>query len=177
MKRGLKWIEHKGYTAPGGKKRDFKQRVRIRRLFAAASRYVQFLSGAFKTYGAMDRMVSELVTAGIEGPSAMAKKKFFVHRPKPADNKAKNRARRHSHVLIVGAATQGARPAPAVRISASSVRAQFRLSPEAITRRIYRSICRDQATGRRNWNWVSQSGIGSRECMRPRKQMGTGEFA
>lgn len=141
MKRGFKNIEHKKYTAPKGKRRKFVQRAPIRRLISLARRYVQFLSEAFVTYGAVDNFISQLIAHGGERPSDMARRKFFAHRPKPANNQEKNRARRHSHVLKLGAATPGNKPEPAIRINAAQVRANqllIGMDPRAI-----RSITRD----------------------------------
>lgn len=158
MKRGFKDIEHKKYTAPqtarrkvdgkwsytkvGKRLRAFTQRVRIRIASSFASRYMPYATEIEKTYVDHDRLVTKLITEGEAKPSNMAKRKFFVHRPKPANNQEKNRARRHSHVLKLGAATPGNKPEPAIRINAAQVRANqavlVGMDPRAI-----RSITRD----------------------------------
>lgn len=182
----FKYIEHKKYTAPltarrkvdgkwsytklAKRLRGFRQRVwnRIASM-SIASRYAPHASEIYKTYVDHDLLVTKLLTKGEVKPSTMAKRKFFVHRPKAADNKAKNRARRHSQDLVLGAKTPGRKPEPAIRINAAQIRANQKLFGGMDVRAV-RSITRDKRPGR-NYSDVRNSGYGARECARRRRQM------
>lgn len=181
-----KYIDHEGYSAPTQHRqkvkgawvytkltkrvRDFRQKV-LRRLssMSRALRWAPHASVAFKTYSDVDQLVNQLIEQGEAQPSTMAKKKFFVHRPKPANNIAKNRAKRASRVQIVSTwKGKGNKPEPALVINAAQVRIQ--MGRENI--KAHRRITADRSRGLRNNTWYSQSGIGDRECARRRRQMG-----
>lgn len=186
MKRGYKYIEHKKYTAPltarrkvdgkwsyaklGKRLRAFRQRVWNRIATSFASRYVPHASEIHKTYADHDQFVTELTYQGVEKkPSNMARRKYFAHRPKPANNRENNRARRHSYVLKLGAATPGRKPEPAIRINAAQVRANqllIGMDPRAI-----RSITRDRRSGGRGSSLFAGVRDGARECERRRRQI------
>jgi hypothetical protein len=182
----FKYIEHKQYTAPQTMKRKvdgkwsytrlakrlraFRQRV-INRLasMSIASRYVPHATEIHKTYVDHDDLVTRLTYEGEKNPSNMAKRKFFAHRPKPANNTEKNRSRRHSDTLKLGAATPGNKPGPAIRINAAQSRHNQLLS--GMDPRILRSITRDRRSGGRgSWAFVGVRN-GARECERRMRQM------
>lgn len=175
-----KWVYKRALFAP---RRDFKQRHVPCRLAtpAAALRYIPMASHPVApTYHQMDRFISGLLDQGVEHPHDMAKRKYFPHRPKIEKRTDKNQARRARHRAWSQAtetrSSQGRRPAPALVTNAAQVRAAQTFDGSQNVK-YYRSICRDQATGRRNCSvsW-SRPGGGDRECARRRRQMGTGEF-
>jgi len=129
----------------------------------------------FPTYAQADHLTSELINAGKPNPSAMAKKKFYAHRPKPANNVAKNRARRARVLLETSCRSnegRGNKPEPAQVFNAQQVRNLARAGmADQRTLRAWRAICRDQSGGRTNHNWYNGAGGGDRECARRRKQM------
>ena len=183
----FKYIEHKQYTAPQTMKRkvdgkwsytklakrfrSFRQRVwnRIASM-SIASRYVPHATEIHKTYVDHDDLVTHLTYEGEKNPSNMAKRKYFAHRPKPSDNKEKNRARRHSDTLKLGAVTPGNKPEPAIRINAAQVRANQAILGGMDPRSI-RSITHDRRSGGRgSWAFVGVRN-GARECERRMRQM------
>jgi hypothetical protein len=186
VKRGFKYIEHKKYTAQqtvrrkvdgkwsytklGKRFRSFRQRVWNRIYSSFSSRYIQYASEIHRTYADHDLLVTQLLYQGEEkNPSNMARRKFFAHRPKPANNREKNRARRHSDTLKLGAVTPGRKPEPAIRINAAQVRANqllIGMDPRAI-----RSITRDRRSGGRGSGLFVGVRNGARECARRHRQM------
>jgi hypothetical protein len=187
MKRGYKDIEHEKYSAPtkarrkvdgmwtyerlAGGVRKFVQRVRIRvAAISTAKRYAPYSLGIVASYRDIDAYVKELLVGGIRNASNMAKKKFYAHRPKPADNRIKNSLRRAAKrvwqianeppMKFKGAATIPLMNAGQLRIVAAQTGVKW-----------YRRICNDRESGRRNSAWYSQSGNGVRECARRLRQM------
>jgi hypothetical protein len=115
----LKTIEHKKYTArmitrfkAGGrwvvqkfKKprfRKFEQTIYVQRTHGPARRYLPVAESPMApTYPQFDRTVHALIDQQAKAPHQMAKRKYHPHRPKPADNRAKNRARRHAAIYFI----------------------------------------------------------------------------
>jgi hypothetical protein len=136
-----KEIEHEKYTAPQGKRRKFVQEIESHAPGRPRRHIPMAESPLAKTIVQFDALVRDLITQGEKAPHQMAKRKFHVHRPKPANNKAKNHARRHSEDLVLGAKTPGNRPEPAVVINAAQVRHQI-LSGIQLDPRAVRSVIR-----------------------------------
>jgi len=189
MKRGFKYIEHEKYSAPtkvlekvDGKwtyerltthVREFRQRVQIRlSAMSIAKRWAPYALEIHESYHNFDAYVRKLLTEGVRNSSNMAKKKFYAHRPKPADNRAKNAARRAVHQSWQIANEPPMKSSNHVNIPITNA-AQVRLVAAMENRRGWRSWCGDRAHGRRNHNtaWNSPGG-GARECARRRRQMG-----
>lgn len=182
----FKEIKHEKYSSPASfrvkvdgvwkyrrvrpKPREFTQRAPCRLLARPARRYVPYLAIAATTYPDLDQRVREYIAKGVKFPSNMAKRKFHPHRPKPANNNAKNAARRAKRKRWIEATmtdnSQGAQPALAQVFNAAQVRSMQSQTDV----RIYRSICRDQRTGRRNTQNGWMNGPGGRECERRRRQ-------
>ena len=179
----VKYIDHERYSAPGGRKRDFRQRVENRRATPSVASRLALM--AFRdmagngTILELDATVRSFIDAGVRFASNMARRKFYVARPKPEDNRHKNQARRaRRKAYLVANETkhcQGNKPAPAIIINAG----QRRIQAGRDNVRAHRGITSDCMTGKRNWGWSDSkmSGRGARECARRRRQMGTEEFA
>lgn len=180
----MKIIEHKKYTAPQisrfkvegkwvvkkkrAKPREFEQTIWVLRTHRPARRYLPLTESPLgKTFPQFDFLVRNLITQGEKNPSTMAKRKFHLHRPKPANNTAKNRARRHSLDLILGAAIPGNRPGPAIRSNFAQVRAHQRVYPSMDARSL-RSITGDRRSSRRQYS--DHGAQSERECSRRRRQ-------
>lgn len=180
----MKIIEHKKYTAPQisrfkvegkwvikkkrAKPREFEQTIWVLRTHRPARRYLPLTESPLgKTFPQFDSLVRNLIAQGEKNPSTMAKRKFHLHRPKPANNTAKNRARRHSLDLILGAAIPGNRPEVRPITNAASVRHNFLLKGQ-IDPRIMRSITGDRRSSRRQYS--DHGAQSERECSRRRRQ-------
>jgi hypothetical protein len=175
-----KEIEHKIYTAPvkirrkvNGKwvherarhsHRTFDQTIHVLHTEGPARRYLPLASHPVApTFPQFDAYVHKLLTLGVKEPSDVAKRKFHPHRPKPAGNTSKNRARRHSQDLVLGAKTPGNQPPnPPILINAAQVRLEQALKPSMNVRTL-RSIT-GWRSHKRNGDSVAQHRRKARKC-------------
>lgn len=117
-----KSIEHKKYTGPFGKKREFEQIIEDRTR-GVARRYLPVKTSILgMTLPEFDAAVRKNIEAGEQEASKLARRRYHPHRPKPANNTAKNKARRMKFTLVLGAQTRGNKPEPAKRMNASQMR-------------------------------------------------------
>lgn len=94
MKRGLKDIEHTGYSAPGGGTRDFIQRAPKRRAAPSiARRYAPHACVFASTFQDHDARVRKLMAEGIRHPAKRARVELRVKQAGLRTPRERNRAR------------------------------------------------------------------------------------